>query len=140
MRTKRRPAPLRRAAAGFSLVEVLVALVVTVAALSIISQGLMTGGRASLVAQNATTAAMLAERIMTGLETGDLSLGGGDSKAFDDEPEFTYETQSVPDPDEPGLNFVTVTIVWKEREEDRTYVLGRLMRDKAAAAAAGTNP
>lgn len=132
------PSPRRGSLGGFTLIEVLVALVVTVSALAIISQGLTTGGRASVGSQNTTKAAMLAQRIMTGLETAELSLDGGDSKAFDDEPDFSYETLSVSDPDEAGLVDVTVTIRWKEREEERTFVLMRIMRDKTATAT--TNP
>jgi prepilin-type N-terminal cleavage/methylation domain-containing protein len=129
-----RSAGARGREGGFTLIEVLVALVVTVSALAIISQGLTTGGRASVISQNTTKAAMLAQRIMTAIETGELSIDGGDSKAFDDEPDFAYETLSVPDPDEPGLVDLTVTIKWKEREEDRRYDLMRLMRDKTATA------
>ena len=127
---------MKRPDGGFTLIEVLVALVVTVSALAIISQGLTTGGRASVISQNATKAAMLAQRVMTGLETGEISLDAGDSKAFDDEPDFSYETLSVPDPDEAGLIDVTVTVKWKEtKDEERRFDLMRLMRDKSATAA-----
>ena len=124
---------MKRKSAGFTLIEVLVALVVTVVGLSVVAQGLTTASRASTVSQNATRAAILAQRIITGLETGEISLDTGGSKTFDDEPEFAYETLSVPDPDESGLDVVTVTIKWKERnQENRSYVLMRLMRDKTA--------
>jgi len=117
-------------AAGFTLVEVLVAMVVAVAALGVIAQGLTTGARASTISQNATRAAMLAERVMTDLETAEIALDSSEGKAFSDEPDFAYETRS--EPDEAGLSFVTVTIKWREREQDRTFVLTRLMRDKTA--------
>lgn len=123
---------------GFTLVEVLVALVVTVAGLGLIAQGLTTGARASVISQNATRAAMLAQRVITGLETLEIPLDSSQAKPFEDEPDFSYETHS--EPDEPGLYFVTVTIKWRERELDRTYVLARLMRDKAAAATTTTTP
>ena len=122
--------------AGFTLIEVLVALVVAVAALGLIAQGLTTGARASTISQYSTRAAMLAQRIMTGLETAELALDSSQGKTFDDEPDFAYETAS--EPDETGLSFVTVTIKWKEREQDRTFVLTRLMRDKTSTTT--TNP
>ena len=119
-------------AAGFTLIEVLVALVVTVAGLAIVAQGFTTAARASTVSQNATRAALLAQRVMTGLETGEITLGAGSSQSFDDEPDFAYETLAVPDPDGTELDVVTVTIKWREREQDRAYVLMRMMRDKTA--------
>ena len=50
--------------AGFTLIEVLVALVVAVAAMSLLAQGFTTGARASTTAQHATRAALLAQRSM----------------------------------------------------------------------------
>lgn len=123
----------RRREGGFTLIEVLVALVVTVVGLSIVAQGFTTASRASTLSQNTTRAAILAQRVMTGLETGEISLDSSESKTFDDEPEFAYETLSISDPDETGLDVVTVTIKWKERGlEDRSYVLVRLMRDTSS--------
>jgi prepilin-type N-terminal cleavage/methylation domain-containing protein len=119
--------------AGFTLIEVLVALVVTVAALGIIAQGLTTGARASVISQNATRAAMLAQQVVAGLETGEIAMGSSASEAFEDEPDFSYETLSTADPDNPGLNYVTITVKWTEREQDRTYVLTRLMKDRPSS-------
>ncbi len=59
---------------GFTLVEVLVALVVTVAALTILAQGFTTGARASTVSQNETRATLLAHQVLTDLELGELSI------------------------------------------------------------------
>lgn len=124
------PATVRRR--GFTLIEVLVALVVTVSALAILSQGLLTGGRASVISQNASRAAMVAERVMTGLQTGEIVAGSGGGQTFEDEPDFSYETLFDLDPDESTLQDVTVTIRWKEREEERTFVLVRILRDRTA--------
>lgn len=131
---------MNRRDGGFTLIEVLVALVVTIAALSIIAQGLSTGARASVLSQKNTRAAMLAQQVLSGLETGEIPLGSGAAETFEEEPDFAYETLSTPDPDNPGLNYVTVTIKWSEREQDRTYVLTRLMKDRPTAAAAASNP
>jgi len=125
---------------GFTLIEVLVALVVTVSALAIIAQGLTTGGRSSIVSQNATRAALIAERVITGLETGEIDLTASTSSSFDDEPDFSYEVLSFQDPLVTGLDDVTVTIHWTERGEPRTYVVMRIMKDPTATPAPTTTP
>jgi prepilin-type N-terminal cleavage/methylation domain-containing protein len=113
---------------GFTLVEVLVALVVAVAAMSLLSQGFSTGARASSASQHATRAALLGQRVITDLEIGELSLNQGHSGTFDDDPDFAYETTS--ETSEPGLTRVTVTVTWDERNQERKYLLVRLMRDR----------
>jgi prepilin-type N-terminal cleavage/methylation domain-containing protein len=116
---------------GFTLIEVLVALVVAVAALSLISQGFMTGARASSTSQNATRAALYAQRVMTDFETGALTAGSTQSGTFDDDPDFSYETQFSTG-EVTGLTKITVTVKWKERNDDRKYELVRLLRDRTS--------
>jgi prepilin-type N-terminal cleavage/methylation domain-containing protein len=116
---------------GFTLIEVLVALVVAVAALSLISQGFMTGARASSTSQNATRAALYAQRVLTDFETGALSAGSTQSGSFDDDPDFSYETQFSTG-EVTGLTKITVTVKWKERNDDRKYELVRLLRDRTS--------
>ena len=116
---------------GFTLVEVLVALVVTVTALTIIAQGFSTGARASTVSQNVTRAAFLAQGLVADLETGELSLDRGEGGTFEEEPDFSYEI--VPQADEPGTTRITITIRWEERAQERSYELVRLMRDRQGA-------
>jgi len=136
---------VRKAAGGFTLIEVLVAMVVAVAAMAILAQGFSTGARASATSQNATRAAMLAQQVMTGLETGELILTQNNSGAFDDDPDFHYETTStvydtpVNGTTMTGLNNVTVTIKWDEQGQERTYVLLRLMRDRPTAASSSSS-
>jgi prepilin-type N-terminal cleavage/methylation domain-containing protein len=115
---------------GFTLIEVLVALVVAVAALSLISQGFMTGARSSATSQYATRAALCAQRVLTDYETGELDLTSPQSGTFDDDPDFSYETQVEASSDVVGLNKLTIVVKWKERNDDRTYQLVRLMRDR----------
>jgi len=124
--------------AGFTLIEVLVALVVAVAAMTLLSQGFSTGARASTSAQYATRAAILAQRVITDFETGALSLTTSQNGTFDDETDFSYETKSEA-PDNTtltDLTKLTVTIVWKERNVDQSYVLVRLMRSESGTAGA----
>jgi prepilin-type N-terminal cleavage/methylation domain-containing protein len=112
---------------GFTLIEVLVALVVAVAAMTLLSQGFSTGARASTTAQFATRAAILGQRVITDLETGAVSSDGNQSGSFEDEPDFTYRTTSETG-EVTGLNKITVTVKWQERNQDREYVLVRLLR------------
>ncbi len=133
---------MSRTQAGFTLIEVLVALVVAVAAMALLSQGFSTGARASVNAQYATRAALLAQRVITDFETGQLSLTGNQSGSFEDEPDFSYETTSETSTGSlttgtvTGLTQLTVTIKWQERNQDRTYVVVRLMKDRPTSSAA----
>jgi prepilin-type N-terminal cleavage/methylation domain-containing protein len=120
-----------RRRAGFTLVEVLVALVVVVAALTLIGQGFTTGARASSASQKATRAAFLAQRVITDFELGVLSLNQAHEGTFNDEPDYSYETESET-AEETGLTLLTVTLRWDEHGQDRTYVLTRLMRERPA--------
>ncbi|HLY74703.1 MAG TPA: prepilin-type N-terminal cleavage/methylation domain-containing protein, partial [Planctomycetota bacterium] len=123
---------------GFTLVEVLVAMVVTVASVAILAQGFSTGARASLVSEKTMRAALLAQRVITDFELGVLDLSSNQAGGFDDEPDFTYETQSdVPTPPgttsdgilyTTGLTQLTVNIKWDDRGRARTYSVVRLMR------------
>jgi len=122
---------------GFTLIEVLVALVVAVAAMTLLAQGFSTGARASTTAQYATRAAILGQRVITDLETGALSADGNQSGGFDDEPDFTYQTTSETG-DVTGLNKLTVTVKWQERNQDREYVLVRLLRTGSGTASTTT--
>jgi prepilin-type N-terminal cleavage/methylation domain-containing protein len=124
---------------GFTLIEVLVALVVAVAALSLLSQGFMTGARASTTSQFATRAALLAQRVLTDYETGALTAGTTQSGTFDDDPDFSYETQSATG-DVTGLTKLTIVVKWKEHNDDRTYELVRLLRDRTTTTTTTSTP
>lgn len=117
----------KRSEEGFTLIEVLVAMVVAVAAMALLSQGFTTGARASVTAQYATRAAILAQRVITDFESGAQSATGNQSGKFDDDPDFSYETKSETG-DVTGLTKLTVTILWQERNVDQTFVLVRLLR------------
>ena len=123
---------------GFTLVEVLVALVVAVAAMALLSQGFTTGARASTSSQFATRAALMAQRVVTDFETGLLSLSSTQSGKFDDDPDFSFETRSDTG-SLTGLTQLTVTVKWQERNQDRTFVLVRLMKDRPATTSTSTS-
>ncbi len=122
---------------GFTLIEVLVALVVAVAAMALLSQGFTTGARASTTAQFATRAAMLAQRVLTDFETGQLALTSNQSGGFEDEPDFSFETTSATG-SITGLTQLTVRIKWQERNQDRRYELVRLMKDRPTPSTGST--
>jgi prepilin-type N-terminal cleavage/methylation domain-containing protein len=122
---------------GFTLIEVLVALVVAVAAMTLLSQGFSTGARASTTAQYATRAAILGQRVITDFETGTISVDASQTGSFEDDADFSYETRSETT-DLTGLNKITVTVKWKERNQDREYVLVRLMRSGSGTTSTGT--
>jgi len=117
---------------GFTLIEVLVALVVAVAAMTLLGQGFMTGARASTTSQFATRAAILAQRMITDFETGALSLTSSQGGQFDDDADFSYETKSETG-DVTGITKLTVTIRWQERNVDQSFTLVRLMRSASGA-------
>lgn len=117
-----------RRADGFTLVEVLVALVVTVAAITLLAQGFTTGARASTISQNTTRAALLAQRVLTDFETGELSLQQSQSLTFDEEEGFTAETISEAYAE--GVTHLTIRIRWEERGQERLYEIVRLMRER----------
>lgn len=122
---------MSRRAGGFTLIEVIVAMVVAVAAFSVLAQGFTTGGQASVASQHATKAATLATRVLTELETGELAADASASGRFQEEPDFSWSVSS--DVDEPGLRLLTVTVTWTERAETRTYELVRLLRERTQA-------
>jgi len=129
-----------RARGGFTLIEVLVALVVAVAAMALLAQGFTTGARQSVASQYATRAALLAQRVVTDLETGTLPSDTNQNGTFDDEPDFTYDTLSeTPDfTTVSNLMKVTVNIRWKERNVDQTFVLVRLLRTGSTTGTPGS--
>ena len=141
-----------RSSRGFTLIEVLVAMVVTVAAVAILAQGFSTGAHASVLAEKDMKASLLGQRLITAFELGILDMTTNQAGTFDDDPDFSYETTS----DVPtqigttttgidyttGLTLLTVTIKWDDRGKPRTYVMTRLMlsRPSSAASAAGASP
>ena len=115
---------------AFTLLEVLVSLVVVTAGLTIIAQGFLTGGRASVASQNETLATMLAESKMAELEAGILSTQSSASGTFEPErPDFSWSLEPESTATS-GLAQMTLTITWKERNEERTFKLVRLMIER----------
>ena len=115
---------------GFTLLEVLVTLVIMGTVLAVVAQGFTWSGRATGEASQETTAAMLADQKMAELETGEASLLQGDSGEFEGFEGFSYEIETDADEENEGLYEVTVTVTYTNGEEDRSFVLRRLMRER----------
>ena len=125
---------MKGARRGFTLVEVLVALVIMGAALAMLSQGFAAGGLASYGAQNQTLAAIEAASKIAELEAGLLPLDIGQSGTLEAQPDgsWTWEIATEPLTAPAGLYHVTVTIRWVESGGERAYSLVRLMRERPA--------
>jgi Tfp pilus assembly protein PilV len=114
------------------LIEVLVALVVVTAGLAIIAQGFLTGGRASVTSQHRSIAAMLAESKMAEVEAGLVSNTSSSSGTFEPErPDYTWMLEHEATT-YPGLAKITLTVLWKEREEETSFALTRLMKERTS--------
>jgi len=117
---------------GFTLTEVLVALVVVTASLTVIAQGFLSGGKASLSSQNESRASWLADSKMAELEAGIISTQAGSSGTFEPEhPDYKWSVEPEATTTT-GLSKITVTVTWKEREQERTFALTRLMAERAS--------
>lgn len=115
---------------GFTLMEVLVTLVILGTVIAVVAQGFTWGGRVTGEAAQETLAAMLADRVMTDLETGETSLVQGDSGDFEDQEGFRYEIETKANEELEGLYEVTVTVTYDEGNEERAFVLHRFLRER----------
>lgn len=115
---------------GFTLMEVLVTLVILGTVIAVVAQGFTWGGEMTGKAAQETLAAMLADRVMTDLETGETSLVQGDSGDFEDQEGFRYEIETEANEELEGLYEVTVTVTYNEGNEERAFVLHRFLRER----------
>ena len=115
---------------GFTLLEVLVTLVILGTVLAVVAQGFTWSGRATGEAAQESLAVMLADMKISELETGEISLMQGDSGDFEEYENFRYEIETDADEENEGLYSVSVSIFYKEGEEERSYVLHRLIRER----------
>lgn len=107
--------------------EVIFALVVTVMAVTIVSQGFSEGSRASVISQNRTRAAWLAGQKMTDVESEELAHNRGSEGTFaPDFPDHRW-TMTSDSGGKTGLYKITIAVTWKERNEERSYELTRLL-------------
>lgn len=116
---------------GFTLLEVIVSLVIVVAAVAVIAQGFSAGSQAAYFAEAETTATMLASEKMAQVETGEISLTTGDRGTFQDHEQFRYEVTVTSTTT--GLYEVKVEVFYTDGFEERSIALHRLMRERPKA-------
>ena len=110
---------------GFTLIEVLLALVITVMAVTIVAQGFTQGARAGVVAQKITKAALIAEQLMTDVELGELAYNRSDEGEWSDDPLYRWELET--DQSEiVDVYQVTIKVLWDDRNREETFTLVRL--------------
>ena len=117
----------RSCEAGFSLMEVLVALVVLAVALSAVVR--MAGeSQSSLIeSQTRTTATILAQSMMDEILARDLESFSGDEGDFGEaEPEYAWSAE-LEDTDSERLGKLTVKVFLKGAEQEPVQVLERLL-------------
>ena len=121
-----RPGPMRR---GMTLLEVLLALLVLVVALSGITALIFNGRASAADAQDLTQAQLLCEAklnsIVAGIDAAESSRG-----VFRENPEFTFEVQTS-NPGTPGLLSVRVKVSQNPAQFDNPieFTLVRWMPD-----------
>lgn len=117
---------------GFTLLEVIVAMVIVVIGLILISQTFSTGLRAVRVSDKATVARFLAEQKLTELELQDYSTLQTTSGDFGtDYPEFTWQ-EEVSSTDLDNLTQVNLTISWTEDNATRTLLISKLISNRGS--------
>jgi len=99
--------------AGFSLIELLLAMMLFAIAALGLSAGVAMVSRAGVLSDHLTRATILAQEILEELAAqGNLLADGADTP----HPGFTREWTIAPDDPAPGVSRVTVTVTWEEHE------------------------
>ena len=110
---------------GFTLVEVLLAMVIAVISLTVIAQGMTSAGRGVTAADREATAVLLAAQKIAELESGELPMSEA-YEPFEEDGNYTYEI-SLPRGGRSDLVQVTVRILWTDTEQQLVKV-ARLFR------------
>ena len=116
----------RKKEKGFTLIEVVAALVITGIVVTMVAQGFTNGTRAMSVSRDRTRAALIARNVMTDVETGLLSHDRGTARGPSDKEGYEVEVDSETT-EHDRLYLVTVTVWWKEGERERSLSLARYL-------------
>jgi type II secretion system protein I len=118
---------------GFTLLEVIVAMVIVVVGVVMISQTFSTGLRAVRVSDKATVARFLAEQKITDIETQAFTaLQSATGDFGTDYSEFIWQ-EDVAATDLDNLKQVTLTISWVEDNTTRTLQVSKLISNHGEA-------
>jgi prepilin-type N-terminal cleavage/methylation domain-containing protein len=107
---------------GLTLIEVLVAVVLCGAGLSVVAGGVAAAVRAEAYAADLTRAADHVDLVLARLESQELSLetaSGDFSEDGEDDLTWEVEVDTPQDVQTEGLNEVTVTVRWSRYEQER---------------------
>lgn len=129
------PEPRLRSA-GFSLLEVLLAMVVLAVAIVGIAQGFAVGLRATGIARGTTTALALARARLDEIDAGLRPTSVSDKGDFQDlgAPDATWTLTSTPSKEHPGLYELVLKVEWPDRGGTRDLTIVRWMLDRQAGA------
>jgi type II secretion system protein I len=135
---------------GFTLLEVVLALIVLGIAVVGVTQGFAVGLRAAAIARDTTTATSLARARLAELDAGLLPVSRGAEGTFEDygapDVAWTLDSRST---QYPGLYELTLRVTWTDRGGTRDLTVVRWMLDRqvgalsalqAGAAAAASKP
>lgn len=112
---------------GFTLIEVLLAMVISVVGLTIIAQAMAAANRGVVVSERRSVAAFLAARRIAEMENGDLSLTESVQAAAC--PEDARYSWSMDAQGSGELREVTLRVTWTETEQELVRVM-RLIRKR----------
>ena len=115
---------------GFTLIEVIIAMVLVVVGLVLISQAFSIGLRAVSVSDKSTIAKFLLEQKIAEVES--LSVASLQSESGDfgtDYPDYTYQTE-VTTTDLENLRQVVITVQWKHDNTTRNISITKYLADK----------
>jgi general secretion pathway protein I len=114
---------------GFTLIEVLIAMVMVVVGMVLLSQAFSAGLRAVSVADRSSQAQLLAEQKISELEVLSFSSLQSDSGDFGDEyPGYTWQTE-VSGTDWDNMKKVILTVSWTHENTARSIVITRYVTD-----------
>ncbi len=118
--------------AGFTLLEVMLAVSILATALVLTLDGFSTSMRAAKLSERYTVANMLLQRkiadleLLDAIETGEEDGDFADEDGNDDYPGYRWTTEVVESEDIDGLLEATVKITWQDRGHERSAKVVRL--------------
>lgn len=137
MIARTRPTRGRRGRPGFTLLEVLAALVVMGIVLPVAMSGASLAMRAGSLARHQAEAATLGEAKLTEMvSTGTWSTSGAQGDFGQDFPQYRWTIQTAQR--EMDVTELQLSVIWRERGQDRSVLVSTLVYVAAAAAGTGS--